>query len=144
TVAVTAEFDKYSKSDLQRAEAVSLPAALILLVGVFGTVVASLLCLGVGALSVISGLAGAYALSHFTDVSPYAINIVTLIGLGVAIDYSLFIVSRFREELRHGADVETALSTTMATAGRAIFFSGLTVAIGLSGLLFYQGIFLVS
>jgi putative drug exporter of the RND superfamily len=142
--AVAAAFDHYSETDITRAESVSLPAALLLLVLVFGTLVASLICLGVGAVAVTSGTGIALALSHFTNVSPYAIEVVSLIGLGVAIDYSLFIVSRFREELRKTGNVEDALAITMATAGKAIFFSGLTVAIGLSGLLFYHGIFLVS
>src|SRR6266404_9374447 len=84
-------------------------------------------------------IAATFALSHATDVSQYALNIVTLIGLGVAIDYSLFIVNRFREELAHGLSVEDAVARSMATAGRAITFSGLTVAIGLAGMFFYQG-----
>ncbi|HEV2249302.1 MAG TPA: MMPL family transporter, partial [Candidatus Limnocylindria bacterium] len=76
--------------------------------------------------------------------SQYALNIVTLIGLGVAIDYSLFIVNRFREELARGRTVDDAIARSMATAGRAITFSGLTVAIGLAGMFFYQGTFLAS
>src|SRR5207247_9453914 len=76
------------------------------------------------------------------SVSPA--NVVTLIGLGVAIHYSLFSTNRFREELRNGLDTEAALAVAMATSGRAITFSGLTVAIGLSGMLFYQGTFLSS
>ena len=90
------------------------------------------------------GLGGVFLLSRVTNVSQYALNIVTLIGLGVAIDYSLFIVNRFREELGHGATTEEALARTLATTGRAIAFSGLTVAVGLSGLLFYRGTFLAS
>ncbi len=78
------------------------------------------------------------------DVSTYAVNIVTLIGLGIAIDYSLFIVSRFREELASGRTVDDAVAVAMGTAGRAIAFSGLTVAIGLAAMLFYRGTFLVS
>jgi RND superfamily putative drug exporter len=83
-------------------------------------------------------------LAHFTDVSQYAMNVVTLIGLAVAIDYSLFIVNRFRDELAAGASREDALATTMSTAGRAITFSGITVVVGLSAMLFYQGTFLAS
>src|SRR4029079_13706982 len=74
----------------------------------------------------------------------YARNIVTLLGLGTSIDYSLFVVARFREELAAGASREDALARSMATAGRAVVFSGLTVAIGLSGLLFFEGTFLAS
>ena len=138
------DFDTYLGSDLRRSEVVSLPLALILLVIVFTTGVAALLCLGVGVFAVLGGVGAALALAHAIDVSTYAVNVVTLVGLGIAIDYSLFIVTRFREELASGNSVEVALGTTMATAGRAIMFSGLTVAIGLSGLLFYTGTALVS
>ncbi|HEY6470002.1 MAG TPA: MMPL family transporter [Candidatus Dormibacteraeota bacterium] len=138
------DFDTFLASDLRRSEVVSLPLALILLVIVFTTGVAALLCLGVGIFAVLGGVGAALALAHVYDVSTYAVNVVTLVGLGIAIDYSLFIVTRFREELGNGLSVEDALATTMATAGRAIMFSGLTVAIGLSGLLFYTGTALVS
>ncbi len=138
------DFDTYLASDLRRSEVVSLPLALILLVIVFTTGVAALLCLGVGVFAVLGGVGAALALAHVFDVSTYAVNVVTLVGLGIAIDYSLFIVTRFREELGNGKSVEDALATTMATAGRAILFSGLTVAIGLAGLLFYTGTALVS
>ncbi len=130
--------------DLQRAELVSLPLAFVLLLVVFGSAAAALLTLGVGVLVIVAGLGATFALARAIDVSQYALNIVTLIGLGVAIDYSLFIVSRFREELARGGDVESAVGIALATAGRAILFSGLTVAIGLAGMLFYPGTFLVS
>ena len=138
------DFDTYLASDLRRSEVVSLPLALILLVIVFCTGVAALLCLGVGVFAVLGGVGAALALAHVIDVSTYAVNVVTLVGLGIAIDYSLFIVTRFREELGSGHSVEESVATTMATAGRAIMFSGLTVAVGLSGLLFYTGTALVS
>jgi len=131
-------------ADLQRAEYVSLPVALLLLLLVFGTVVGALIPIGVGVLAIAGGIGGVFALSHVTTVSPYSLNIVTLIGLGTAIDYSLFIVARFREELAHGASREDALARTMGTAGRAVVFSGVTVAIGLSGMLFFEGTFLSS
>src|SRR6266850_452142 len=131
-------------ADLQRAEYVSLPVALVLLLLVFGTVVGALIPIGVGVLAIGGGIAGVFALSHVTTVSPYSLNIVTLIGLGTAIDYSLFIVARFREELAHGASREDALARAMGTAGRAVVFSGVTVAIGLSGMLFFEGTFLSS
>jgi putative drug exporter of the RND superfamily len=143
-LAINHDFNSILESDLQRAEYVSLPLALILLLLVFGTVLAAMLPLGVGMLAVVGGIAATFALSHTTDVSQYALNIVTLIGLGVAIDYSLFIVNRFREELARGLTVEDAVARSMATAGRAITFSGLTVAIGLAGMFFYQGTFLAS
>jgi RND superfamily putative drug exporter len=143
-LAMNHDFDTYLQGDLHRAETVSLPLALVLLLLVFGTVVAALLPLGVGGLAVIGGLAAVGVLTRITDVSTYATNIVTLVGLGVAIDYSLFIVNRFREELRAGRSREDALAITMATSGRAITFSGITVAIGLSAMLFFQGSFLAS
>ena len=143
-LAINHDFNTILESDLQRAETVSLPLALILLLLVFGTVLAAMLPLGVGVLAVVGGISATFALSHATDVSQYALNIVTLIGLGVAIDYSLFIVNRFREELARGLSVDDAIARSMATAGRAISFSGLTVAIGLAGMFFYQGTFLAS
>src|SRR5215510_12890574 len=143
-VPINHAFNTTLESDLQRAEKVSLPVALILLLLIFGSVVAAGLPLGVGVLTILAGLAGTFMLTRVTDVSQYALNVVTLIGLGIAIDYSLFIVNRYRDELAAGATREDALAKTMATAGRAITFSGVTVAIGLSAMLFYQGTFLAS
>jgi putative drug exporter of the RND superfamily len=143
-VAIGSDFDKYLQSDLQRAELVSLIIIVPLLLIVFGTVISMLLPLGVGGLAVVGGLAGVGVLARFTDVSTYATNIVTLIGLGVAIDYSLFIVNRFREELSGGRTPEQALIASMRTSGRAVTFSGITVAIGLSAMLFFQDSFLAS
>jgi len=143
-VAVGSDFDKFLASDLQRAELVSLVIIVPLLLIVFATVVSMLLPLGVGGLAVVGGLAGVGVLARFTDVSTYATNIVTLIGLGVAIDYSLFIVNRFREEMSAGRSPEQALISSMRTSGRAVTFSGITVAIGLSAMLFFQGSFLAS
>src|SRR5207249_4421828 len=143
-VAINQSFNKTLESDLQRAEFVTLPATLILLILIFATIVAAGLPLGVGILTILGGIGGTFFLNRFTDVSQYALNIVTLIGLGVSIDYSLFIVNRFRDELARGQSREGALATTMATAGRAITFSGLTVAVGLSAMLFFQGTFMAS
>jgi RND superfamily putative drug exporter len=143
-VAIGHDFDKYLAADLRRAELVSLVIIVPLLLLVFATVISMLLPLGVGGLAVIGGLAAVGILARLTDVSTYATNIVTLIGLGVAIDYSLFIVNRFREELRAEKTVEEALVTAIRTSGRAVTFSGITVAIGLSAMLFFQGSFLAS
>lgn len=143
-VAVFAEIEQVLAEDLQRAEASALPLIVILLLLVFGTAVAALLPLGVGLLAVAGGVAGVFVASRSSDMSVYALNIVTLIGLGVAIDYSLFMVSRFREEMRNQRSVEDALAVTMATAGRATAFSGLTVAVGLASLTFYKGLFFAS
>src|SRR5881628_3328741 len=143
-LAITHGFNVVLQEDLRRAETVSLPLALILLLIVFGSIVAALVPLGVGVLAVVGGIAGMFLVARVTDVSVYALNVVTLIGLGVAIDYSLFITNRFREEMRRGHSGNNALAIAMATSGRAVTFSGLTVAIGLSGMLFYQGTFLSS
>jgi RND superfamily putative drug exporter len=143
-VPINQAFNTTLESDLQRAETVTLPVTLILLIIIFASVVAAGLPLGIGILTIVGGIGGTFLLNHFTDVSQYAINIVTLIGLGVSIDYSLFIVNRFRDELAAGEGREDAIATTMATAGRAITFSGLTVAVGLSAMLFFQGTFMAS
>jgi RND superfamily putative drug exporter len=143
-LAINNGFNEVLQQDLNRAETVSLPLALVLLLVVFGSIVAALVPLGVGVLAVVGGIAGMFLVARVTDVSVYALNVVTLIGLGVAIDYSLFITNRFREEMRRGHSGNNALAIAMATSGRAITFSGLTVAIGLSGMLFYQGTFLSS
>ncbi len=137
-------FNTTLEKDLQRAETVTLPVTLILLILIFASIVAAGLPLAVGVLTIVGGIAGTYFLNRFTDVSQYAINIVTLIGLGVSIDYSLFVVNRFRDELAKGASREEAIATTVGTAGRAITFSGLTVAVGLSAMLFFQGTFMAS
>jgi RND superfamily putative drug exporter len=143
-LAINNGFNEVLQADLRRAETVSLPLALVLLLVVFGSIVAALVPLGVGVLAVVGGIAGMYLVARVTDVSVYALNVVTLIGLGVAIDYSLFITNRFREEMRRGHSGNNALAIAMATSGRAITFSGLTVAIGLTGMLFFQGTFLSS
>jgi RND superfamily putative drug exporter len=143
-VPITTSFNATIKDDLQRAEYVALPVILLLLILIFAAVVAALLPLGVGLLAIVGGLGGTLFLAHFTDVSQYASNVVTLIGLGVAIDYSLFIVNRFRDELAAGHTREDAIAISLSTAGRAITFSGVTVAIGLSAMIFFQGTFLAS
>jgi RND superfamily putative drug exporter len=143
-VPINLAFNNTLEQDLQRAEYVALPITLLLLVLIFASVVAALLPISVGVLAIVGGVGGTLFLARFTDVSQYAINVVTLIGLGVAIDYSLFIVNRFRDELAAGASREDAIATAMSTAGRAITFSGITVAVGLSAMLFFQGTFLAS
>jgi RND superfamily putative drug exporter len=143
-VPINQAFNTTLEQDLQRAEYVALPITLLLLVLIFASIVAALLPISVGVLAIVGGVGGTLFLAHFTDVSQYAINIVTLIGLGVAIDYSLFVVNRFRDELATGASREDAIAISMSTAGRSITFSGITVAVGLSAMLFFQGTFLAS
>jgi RND superfamily putative drug exporter len=134
-VALNHDFTEVAGKDIGRVEALILPAVAVLLLLVFGSVVAAALPLAVGALAMTGAMAGTLVMARCVSVSIYAPNIVSMIGLGVAIDYSLFVVSRFRDEIRERSPVE-ALARTVATAGRAILFSGLTVAIGLLGMLF--------
>jgi RND superfamily putative drug exporter len=136
-LAFKTDLDAVLQRDLVRAEVLSVPLAIVVLLAVFGSLVASGLPAGVGTLAVVSGVACITALSRVMDMAQYAINVCSLIGLGVAIDYSLFIVSRYRDERAHGHDVEEALARTMATAGRTVVFSGLAVGVGLAGLLFF-------
>ena len=104
---------------------------------VFGSIMAALLPVGVGVGTVLAAIGMTIWLSNVTDVTVYATNIISLIGIGVSIDYSLFLVNRFREELERGHDVRTATAMSCATAGKAVFYSGITVAIGLMGMLFF-------
>ncbi|HEY7520435.1 MAG TPA: MMPL family transporter [Methylomirabilota bacterium] len=133
-VALNHDFTQMVKADLRRAELVVLPVVLVLLILVFGSVVAAALPLLVGLLGVAAGFAAIAVLAQVMPVSAYATNVVSMIGLGVAIDYSLFVVSRFRDEMRV-APPRDALARAMATSGRTVLFSGLTVAIGLLGMI---------
>ncbi len=125
---------KTSEEDLRRAETFSLPLALLVLLLVFGGLVAAGAPLISGGAAVISTLAVMYLLAQRTDMSIFALNMATMLGLGLGIDYALLMVNRFREELQT-KPVGQAISVTMATAGRAIFFSGLITMVGLTGLL---------
>jgi putative drug exporter of the RND superfamily len=142
------------EGDLARAESVAVPVTLLLLVIVFGGLVAAGLPLVVGAVSVLGTFFTLWLISTLTDVSVFSINLVTALGLGLAIDYSLFIVSRFREELAarprsswqpdERRAVEAAIVRTVETAGRTVAVSALTVAISLSALLVFPLYFLRS
>jgi RND superfamily putative drug exporter len=134
-----------SQEDLVRAEIVSFPLTLIILVLVFGSLIAASLPLAVAFLLTIPAAIGLiHLVAGVTEMSIYVENVATMLGLALAIDYSLFIVSRFREELAHGRTVEEAVSRAIGTAGKAITFSGIAVAIGLSGLLFFRASALAS
>ena len=125
--AINADVNDQIHKDLSRAEVISFVALAILLVIVFRSVIAALLPLALGGFAILGAFAVTRLLTNVTTISQYAINIITLLGLGLAIDYSLFMVSRFREELHKSRDVEAALTRTMETAGHTIFFSALTV-----------------
>src|SRR6266581_1886596 len=127
-----------SERDLRRAEFLAIPFAIIALLLVFRSVIAAMLPALVGGGAVAVSLALIFGLGHLTTLSIFVLNITTLFGLGLGVDYSLFMVSRFREELAHGRTVDDAVTITVATAGRAVTFSGLTVSIGLLGLTFFR------
>ncbi|MGW8486509.1 MMPL family transporter [Streptomyces sp. NPDC055886] len=143
-VAVQHEMQTIIQEDLLRAELIALPVTLVLLVMVFGSAVAAMLPLGVGIVAILGTNAVLRGLTEFTDVSVFAMNLTTALGLGLAIDYALFIVRRFREELAGGADPRTAVGTTLRTAGRTVLFSALTVAVSLSAMLVFPQYFLRS
>jgi len=132
------------EQDIARAEMLSLPVLAVLLVLVFGSLVAASLPLFIGVLSVLGALLVLEGLSYVTDISIFALNIVILLGLGLAVDYALFMVSRFREELANGLDVSSAVRRTVETAGRTVAFSGLIVTASLAGLLVFPQPFLRS
>lgn len=143
-VAVRHEMQTIIKEDLARAEMIALPVTLLLLVMVFGSAIAALLPLGIGIVAILGTNAVLRGLTEFTDVSVFAMNLTTALGLGLAIDYALFIVRRFREELATGADPLTAIATTLRTAGRTVLFSALTVAVSLAAMLVFPMYFLRS
>jgi putative drug exporter of the RND superfamily len=143
-VAVRHEMQTIIQEDLTRAEMIALPITLLLLVMVFGSAIAALLPLGIGIVAILGTNAVLRGLTEFTDVSVFAMNLTTALGLGLAIDYALFIVRRFREELATGADPLPAIGTTLRTAGRTVLFSALTVAVSLAAMLLFPQYFLRS
>ena len=136
--ALNAATSAQSERDLSRAETISLPIALLILIVVFGSLVAAGLPLFVAGLTIPTTLALIWVLAQHLTMSIFVTSVVTMLGLALAIDYSLFMVSRFREELACGATVEEAVERTVATSGKAVTFSGTAVAIGLSGLLLFR------
>lgn len=138
-----ADIETVTEHDLRRAEVIAIPFALLALVLVFGSLVTAGIPIVVGGMSVACVLGAIFLTAHVIDLSIFVLNLATLLGLGLAIDYSLFMTSRFREELGH-RDVPDAVAATVATAGKAVFFSGLTVLIGLSGLAVFNIMFLRS
>ena len=132
---INEEVNAQVSKDLGTAESLTFPILAVLLILIFGSLVAAALPLAVGGLSILGAFLIVRIIAVFTDMSIFSINVITILGLGLAIDYSLFMVSRFREELsRQQGDVPAALTRTMQTAGRTVLFSGLTVAISLLSL----------
>ncbi|MEV0776797.1 MMPL family transporter [Streptomyces sp. NPDC050428] len=143
-VAVRHEMQTTIQEDLLRAELIALPVTLVLLVMVFGSAIAALLPLGIGIVAILGTNAVLRGITEITDVSVFAQNLTTALGLGLAVDYALFIVRRFREELAEGADVRDAVGTTLRTAGRTVLFSALTVAVSLAAMMVFPQYFLRS
>jgi len=139
---VASEILEGVESSLARAELIAVPFTLVLLLFVFRSVRAASLPLLIGVMAVMGTLLALFVLGSVTDVSVYAINLTTALGLGLAIDYSLFIVSRYREEVGHGRTVEDAVVRSIETAGRTVAISALTVAVSLSALLIFPLYFL--
>ncbi|WP_175934343.1 MMPL family transporter [Corynebacterium sp. Marseille-P4321] len=142
--AVADALDKGMADDIARAEKIGLVFIAVILLFVFGGVVAAGMPLIVGILSIIGSLSLLAILAKYQQVNIFSQSIITLLGLGLAIDYGLFMVSRFREELDQGKPVEDAVASTTATAGKTVFFSALMVGVALSGLLMFPQAFLKS
>ena len=133
-----ADILEVTEQDLRRAELISLPFAILAMLWVFGSLVAAAVPGVVGGAAVLCTLGAMALLARVTDLSVFSLNLVTMLGLGLGIDYSLFVVSRFREELAAGSSVERSVALAVATAGRAVVFSGLTVFVGLLGLMSFH------
>ncbi len=147
--AVFRDVNKHVSADITRAEAISMPIVILLCLVFFGSVAAALMPAFVGVVAIFGAFALVRAITIGTEVSIFSINVITLIGLGLAIDYALFVVSRFREELdkypgTEREHINAAITTTMATAGRTVLFSGLIVAASLASLLIFPQSFLRS
>jgi putative drug exporter of the RND superfamily len=141
--AVYQDLEEASNEDVKNAEKYAFPFAVIILIFAFGTLVAAGVPILIGGASVLTALAALYFVTGFYDMSVFTLTLSTMLGLGLGIDYALFFVSRFREELEVYPTAE-AVPRTVATAGRSIFFSGTAVLIGLSGLLFFPFMFMRS
>jgi RND superfamily putative drug exporter len=135
--AVFADLTSHSFEDLRRVEVYGLPLALVALILVFGSLVAAALPVITGGVAVSVTLGAIYLIGRVTSMSIFSMNVATLLGLAVAIDYALFIVWRFREELHRGATVQDAVVVTTARAGRSVFYSGAAVMVGVIGLVFF-------
>ena len=142
--AVAGALDSGMGDDIQRAELIGLPVVALLLLVIFGSVVAACMPLVVGILSILGSMGILSVLAGVTQVNTFSQSVVTLLGLGLAIDYGLFMVSRFREELAEGNDTRTAVRNTTASAGKTVVFSALMVAVALSSLLMFPQAFLKS
>ncbi len=144
TAMIYKEITAQTQRDLVRMEMIAVPLSFLVLVWVFGGLVAAALPMMVGLMAILGTMSVLRAVTFFTEVSVFALNITTALGLALAIDYTLLILSRYRDEIAGGADRETALVRTMCTAGRTVLFSAVTVALSLSALVLFPMYFLKS
>jgi RND superfamily putative drug exporter len=141
---VDSNLSQITQQDTEQAELVALPVALVVLIIVFGSLIAALTPLLLAAVAVPVALALVYLIAVHAPTSVFVLNVASIIGLGISIDYSLFMVRRFRDELAQGRSPREAVAWTVATSGEAIFFSGLTVMLGFLALIFIRISFMVS
>ena len=141
---ITNSINEKIGKDLKLAESIAIPLTFVLLAFVFGALVASAMPLVIGISAILGSFLLIFIFSLFTNVSVFALNLVTGLGMGLGIDYALLMVNRFREELHHGKSVEDSVIETVATAGRTVFYSGLTVLVTLASLLLFPLNFLKS
>ncbi len=139
-----AQINEQTQRDLLLMESIAIPLSFIVLVWVFGGLLAAALPMAVGVMAIVGSMAVLRAITLSTDVSIFALNLSTALGLALAIDYTLLIVSRFRDELAEGADRDTALIRTMATAGRTVLFSATTVGLSMAVMILFPMYFLKS
>ena len=142
--AVTSELNTIIKDDITLAELIAVPILIVLMLFVFGSLIAAGLPLMVGGLAIIGSFFFVWLSAQFTDTSVFGINLITGMGLGLGVDYALLIVNRFREERQAGSDVPAAVERTLMTAGRTVLFSGFTVAIVLGSMFLFPQYFLRS
>ena len=138
------QINEQTTDDLVRMEAIAIPLSFLVLVWVFGGLLAASLPMVVGLMAILGAMSVLRLLTGFTEVSIFALNITTALGLALAIDYTLLIVSRYRDEIAAGAGRDAALVRTLCTAGRTVLFSAMTVALSLSALLIFPMYFLKS
>ena len=144
TAMVIAQVNHQTQRDLLLMELIVIPLSFLVLVWVFGGVLAAMLPIVIGGMAIVGGMSVLRLITFATDVSIFALNLTTAVGLALAIDYTLLIISRYREELAAGADPETALIHTMTAAGRTVMFSAITVALSLSAMMLFPMYFLKS
>ena len=137
SMVINTDFDRLLEADQLRAEIIGIPISLVILLFVFGTLTASVLPLAVAGCMFPLATGLAFFISDWFSMTQYSVSMISLIGIAVSIDYSLFMISRFREELDNGKGVEDSIAIMMDTAGRAILFSGATVAVGLCSLFYF-------